>query len=172
MKQRPLTKPLTKKLSKQPKPKPLHELQVTMEAKQVFALAMEGVGGLQGMIDWIKASAANRAAFYANYAKLIPLTVNANATVNVKRDDEEIRAKLSDAFARLINARKQEEARTGLVQLDGITYRKADGGSLVPTEAPFTVGDGVIIDNCDKPLTIEHEPYQRVTEPEPPPPPR
>lgn len=152
---RPLSSrpPLTKRLKPQ-KQIPLHKLVVKMEAKEVFALAMEGVGGLQGMIDWIKESTDNRAAFYANYAKLLNLppmvTVN-NNTVNVETErveGEQLRQSMVDAMARIVQARRQDFARSGLIQVCGITYRKLEDGSLVPTdEVPSSYGAATITDN-------------------------
>jgi hypothetical protein len=57
----------------------------TLAAKEAIALAAEGLGGTDRLIDWAKEDPANERAFWTTiYPKLIPVQV-ANA------DDEEFR---------------------------------------------------------------------------------
>src|SRR5579859_6359513 len=77
------------------------------EARQAFALAFKGIGGVPALIRWGK---QHRSAFYSIYAKLIPMQVQADANVNVRvESDEQIRASLEHAFHRIIDA--QYDAR-------------------------------------------------------------
>ena len=49
---------------------------VGKEAKEVIALAAEGLGGAERLLDWAKEAPENEKAFWATiYPKLLPLTV-------------------------------------------------------------------------------------------------
>ena len=51
----------------------------TRLAKEAIALAAEGLGGTDRLIDWAKEDALNERAFWTTiYPKLLPLQVNAN----------------------------------------------------------------------------------------------
>jgi hypothetical protein len=126
---------------------------ITIESKNAFALAFQGMGGIPKLIAWGR---THRTAFYQIYSKLIPLQVAAQ--VDVKHDNgEAARAKLEDAFKRLIDAEREEraerlmaEAQTGIRMIDGVAYRRIE-------EAPSNA------------VVIEHAPQQpRVVEQEPP----
>lgn len=50
----------------------------TRLAKEAIALAAEGLGGTERLIDWAKEDAQNERAFWTQiYTKLLPLQVNA-----------------------------------------------------------------------------------------------
>ncbi len=56
------------------------------EAKEVIAAAAACLGGTERLILWAKEDPKNEYAFWATiYPKLLPLTVNANATITVQR---------------------------------------------------------------------------------------
>ncbi len=56
------------------------------EAKEVIAAAAACLGGTERLILWAKEDPKNEYAFWASiYPKLLPLTVNANATITVQR---------------------------------------------------------------------------------------
>lgn len=75
------------------------------EAKHAIAMAFEGAGGLKKLIAWAK---THPAVFYTQiYTKLLPMQVNANATVSHRVDEEQLRANLHDGLSRIIEARKR-----------------------------------------------------------------
>jgi hypothetical protein len=85
------------------------ELKISHEAKEMIALAFEGAGGLPKLIQWAK---THSAAFYTQlYAKLIPLQLNAQSTldVSVNIKGEEARQKLQSAFLALYEAERDDE---------------------------------------------------------------
>jgi hypothetical protein len=56
----------------------------TTQAKEAIALAAEGLGGTQRLIDWVREDPKNESVFWASiYTKLVPLDVNGNHNVNV-----------------------------------------------------------------------------------------
>ena len=56
------------------------------EAKEVIAEAASRLGGVDRLIAWAQQDPLNERAFWASiYPKLLPLTVNANATITVQR---------------------------------------------------------------------------------------
>jgi hypothetical protein len=60
------------------------ELKVSHEAREMIALAMEGMGGLDQLIKTANRSDSSRMTFYTQiYAKLIPLQLNAQSTLAV-----------------------------------------------------------------------------------------
>ena len=56
----------------------------TTQAKEAIALAAEGLGGTQRLIDWAKEDPKNESVFWSSiYTKLVPLDVNGTHNVNV-----------------------------------------------------------------------------------------
>jgi len=47
----------------------------TVLAKEAYQLAFDGLGGWEGMMAWAKRDPDNLKAFYAMYARLIPMDV-------------------------------------------------------------------------------------------------
>lgn len=118
---------------KQPKPKRLDQLKVTMEAKEIFALAFEGAGGLQRLIDFLKTSNTNYGMFISHYAKLLPLSTvtEVNATVTV--EDNQAAAQLEQILLNQMRvvqdkrtAKREELERAGITMIDGEPYRRVD----------------------------------------------
>jgi hypothetical protein len=152
-----------------PKLKMVDELiEPTIEAKQAFALAFERIGGVAGLEKWAR---THRSAFYASYTKLIPLQLNANATVDVTvHNGEEARQKLHDAFMRILASRREDKARglelsadgAGPSPLEQVTYTRVDNdaaGDAAPTTrggGPSTVGA--------RPATADESPAPRADE--------
>jgi hypothetical protein len=155
---------LRPKRPKQPKQTPLADLEVTMEAREVFAKAFVGSGGLEGLITWIKLNSTNRGMFYAHFAKTLPLSVVSQVTAKITVEDEtSIRDAMVDGLARVIESARQDYERAGLVQLNGITYRKMDDGSLVPTDERPDIPVGIIIDNTGTIIDNDPQPVQPPT---------
>ena len=50
---------------------------VTASAKEAFQLAFDELGGVQGMVDWVRLDPDNKKVFYGLYSKLIPQDVRA-----------------------------------------------------------------------------------------------
>src|SRR2546425_8751564 len=84
---------------------------VTGEAKRMIALAFEGVGGLEQLIEWAK---DHQTAFYTQvYAKLIPLQVQGEINANIKDGDGKLlAASLEHAFHRIIDAQSEQKQFT------------------------------------------------------------
>lgn len=62
---------------------------VGQEAKEAFALAFEGIGGVPKLIEW---AMKNRETFYKLYSKLIPVEVKgggANGAIQIIISDQE-----------------------------------------------------------------------------------
>ena len=58
----------------------------TVAVKDAIQLAAEGLGGTDRLIAWAQEDPLNERAFWSSiYPKLLPLTVNANATVTVNK---------------------------------------------------------------------------------------
>jgi hypothetical protein len=74
------------------------------------AFAADLLHGLGGMKDAIKWGKTHRSLAYQLIAKLMaqPLVQQTNVNVNVDRSGEAARAKLEDAFLRLIDAQKHQ----------------------------------------------------------------
>ena len=51
---------------------------LTRAAKEAFQLAFDELGGVDGMVNWAKQDPDNLKAFYALYARLIPLDVTSD----------------------------------------------------------------------------------------------
>jgi hypothetical protein len=139
---------VAQKKSKQRRPQPLDKLTVTMEAKQVFALVFEGLGGPQGLLDWAKQSTANRGDFYSQYAKLLPMSVVSQVDLKVE-SGEHWRSTIERQLVGLIEARRaeldDEEARTGVRVLDGVAYKRCS----------LPLGDESMIDVTPPPQSAE-----------------
>lgn len=87
---------------------------ITREAKEMIALAFEGLGGLKMLIETANSSDSMRMTFYTQlYAKLIPVQVAGSIDHHVSITDDEERAALKLAFLSVINAR----ARSGNLPL-------------------------------------------------------
>src|SRR5258708_1493628 len=99
-----------------PEPKPLDQIEITMEAKEMFARAIEGSGGLQRLIDFMNSSNANYGMVVGHYAKLIPLqTVSqVKATVEVGAD-KQLAAAMVDALCRIQKARESGIDAKGVI---------------------------------------------------------
>jgi hypothetical protein len=142
-----------------------------LEAKTAIMRTFEQMGGLSKMVQWAK---THQKDFYTQlFVKLLPMQVHATATVNIKDDPEQLRAQFTNALQRLIDARRREEQRTGLYNLDGVTYRKAADGSFIPTDERLaSEGMVVIIDNDDPAPTNPADTLKRPSSTFEPPPPR
>jgi hypothetical protein len=120
--------------------------------RNIFAKVFEQIGGVKSLTNWAR---NHKTIFYSSMFKTLPQQIDQHVT---HHDDGETResaiAKLTDSFARIIDARKKEEELTGLVKVGGVNYRRNADGSLVPTEARLP-SDGVISD-CSTGVTIEH----------------
>lgn len=57
---------------------------LTRKAKEAFALAFEGIGGVDGLIEW---ALENRTEFYKLYSRLIPVDVT-NTDGSLRRAEE------------------------------------------------------------------------------------
>jgi hypothetical protein len=63
----------------------------TTAAKDAIALAFEGLGGTQRLIDWAKEEPENERAFWTSiYPKLLPLQVNGELTSTVTHRAEDL----------------------------------------------------------------------------------
>lgn len=79
----------------------------TTQAKEAIALAAEGLGGTQRLIDWAKEDPKNESVFWASiYTKLVPLDVNGTHNVNIvdraellQRARDEVRGIFGDRAA-------------------------------------------------------------------------
>jgi hypothetical protein len=107
------------------------------EAKHAIAMAFEGMGGLRKFINWAR---THPMVFYTQiYTKLIPMTLNANATVNVRVTADEERAAIRNAFMRVIDAQKREEARPETPAANvvtGVTYTRTTAAVEPEPPAP------------------------------------
>jgi hypothetical protein len=97
------------------KKKEVAPTEVTGEAKDMIALAFEGIGGLPKLIQWAR---THQTAFYSAYTKLLPLQVS--ASVSHKVDEEQERAALKTAFLSVINANARQAARLGTADRGGV----------------------------------------------------
>jgi hypothetical protein len=91
-----------------------------IEAKDAVAETFQRLGGVKAMVAWAK---KNHSAFFSMYAKLIPLSLNANATVDHKHsveNDEALQRALVDGLARVIEARRQNRDEGKAVVLDNV----------------------------------------------------
>lgn len=75
-----------------------------------MALAFEGIGGVQGLMDWANTNTHTRTVFYSLYAKTIPMTLLGQIK-HTAVDAEEVRAKLADGLMRIIKARRGARAQ-------------------------------------------------------------
>jgi hypothetical protein len=82
--------------------------EINSDAKRAIALAFEGAGGLQKLTNWARTHPME---FYTQvYIKLLPYTVEAKIDATI-HDAEQARAKLQDAFQRLIASRASGDTR-------------------------------------------------------------
>lgn len=59
---------------------------LTQDVKQAIQLVAEGLGGSDGMLEWVKADADNEKLFWAQiYPKLLPHTVNGSLILDPLR---------------------------------------------------------------------------------------
>src|SRR5258707_5262867 len=73
---------------------------ISGEAKQMFALAFEGMGGLKRLIEWADEFPGE---FYKHcYTKLIPMLVQGKVDLDVNLNGEEARRNLEAALLRVI----------------------------------------------------------------------
>lgn len=123
--------------------------EVTGEAKEMLALAFEGIGGLPELMKWAK---THRTAFYNHYTKLLPMTLNANATVDVKEDRAELEASMINLMTNLMRAHEEEEAEraraAGIIIQEGETYTDAlerivIGGTIIDHKPHAVIVDNV-----------------------------
>ncbi|MHC2318383.1 hypothetical protein [Bradyrhizobium diazoefficiens] len=123
--------------------------EVTGEAREMLALAFEGIGGLPELMKWAK---THRTAFYNHYTKLLPMTLNANATVDVKEDRAELEASMTNLMTNLMLAHEVEDAEraraAGIVIEEGETYRDAlerivTGGTIIDHKPQAAIVDNV-----------------------------
>ena len=93
---------------------------MTVEAKTAIALVFEGLGGVDGMIEWARENNKNMSAFYCRlYSRLIPLQLGADdVAARVEDDAEDARSALERAFRRLIDQR-HEQGEVAPVAIDG-----------------------------------------------------
>jgi hypothetical protein len=163
-----------------------------VDPKAVVTEVFRRTGGIKGMTAWSK---SHKTLFYNLYSRLIsqpPVVVDAR-TVNVNEAERAGLAQtLTDSLARIIKGRREDEERTGMVRIDGVTYRKGADGVLTPTDewpdGPVaTITDNSIGETIEhgplgmtrtthKPVTIDNDaqPHKAsfVTDVEPPAPPR
>jgi hypothetical protein len=96
-----------------PKGRPSTPNKLTKAAKEAFALAFDGIGGVDGLVEWAQ---ANRTDFYKLYARLIPVELTGSLDLNAKdvRDltDDELAAETD----RLRTALGVERARVGATE--------------------------------------------------------
>jgi len=73
-------KPIPPGLTRAGKGRPIGaQNKTTRLAKEAITLAFEGLGGVEGLIDWAKESPENKAIFYERiFTKLLPVQVNAD----------------------------------------------------------------------------------------------
>jgi hypothetical protein len=108
----------------------------------------DSLGGDPGAVKYFK---KHPSAFYPDYFKTPPQPlVQNNVSVRVEHDEEAARAKLYDAFVRLIEARKAS-VEDPAVYVDG--DRIIDG-------VPCTV-DGVVVNDDPQPATADPRPATR-----------
>src|SRR5258707_11722755 len=109
----------------------LDQLEPTMEAKEIFARAFLGAGGLEALIDWIKQNGDNRGMFYSHYAKLIQQSVvtQVNAKVTVE-DNTAAKAKFDKLIEGIVAMRMQQAlveqgsgGPEGVMMMGGVTYK-------------------------------------------------
>lgn len=122
------------------------ERKITGEAKEMIALAFEGMGGLDQLIKTANRSDSMRMTFYTQiYAKLIPVHLNAQSTldVSVNIKGEEARQKLQSAFLALYEAERDDERaaiEAGRAPL--VTY------SRVEDPSPIDAGRATVSSEC------------------------
>ena len=57
---------------------------LNMQAKEAIALAAEGLGGMQRLVDWAKEDPKNETVFWSSiYTRLVPVQVNGTHDVSV-----------------------------------------------------------------------------------------
>jgi hypothetical protein len=79
---------------------------ITIEAKTAIALAFEGLGGVDALIEWARKSDKNMSRFYTQlYARLIPLQVGADD--GEVRDHEDAQSVLERIIMGLIAAKRE-----------------------------------------------------------------
>lgn len=148
MKKIPKRTPIKRFSSKKP------PTEVTGEAREMLALAFEGIGGLPELMKWAK---THRTAFYNHYTKLLPMTLNANATVDVQEERADLVANMINLMTNLKRAHEAEDAErarsAGIIIHEGETYRDA---------LERIVTGGTIIDQGPQAVIIDH------TSPKPP----
>lgn len=98
---------------------------ITREAKEMIALAFEGLGGLEALIETADKSDSMRMTFYTQlYSKLIPISVQGHVDVNVE-DSQAI-----DALERLIlGVRTARLASTAAEAAPVIIEHESDTGA-------------------------------------------
>lgn len=85
---------------------------VTAEAKTMIALAFEGMGGLDTLIETANKTDAMRMTFYTQlYAKLIPVQVQGQIDATIDGDGQFLATAMVDALTRTIaSARRARDA--------------------------------------------------------------
>ncbi len=58
---------------------------ITASAKEAFALAFEGMGGVSGLTEWAK---ANPSDFFKLYARLIPVELSGEVKAHITVSDD------------------------------------------------------------------------------------
>jgi hypothetical protein len=98
--------------------------ELTGDAKRMFALAFDGMGGLQKLTAWAKSHPRD---FYCQiYSKLLPFTLTADVDVSVKEDDESVRDKFVEVLTRLAETRRHQAAEDAAANI----FRYADGSVI------------------------------------------
>jgi hypothetical protein len=140
---------LTPRAARKRQPK-LADLKVTMEAKEVFALAFEGAGGLKRLIDYMKVSNTNYGMVIAHYAKLIPMSVSSQIDATVTVEDGQAVAQLEQLLVNTMRVSQEqllteEAARAtaaGITILEGERYMGALERTARAASASITVLEG------------------------------
>ena len=66
--------------------KPGSRNKTTTAAKEAIALAAEGLGGTERLIEWAKEDPANESAFWTRvYPRLVPLDANISGRVTIEK---------------------------------------------------------------------------------------
>lgn len=130
--------PKTGKVLPSPGRKPGIPNKITREAKEMIALAFEGLGGLQALIDTANKSDSMRMTFYTQlYAKLIPVSVQGQIDVDVAGDGQALAA-LERIIVGEILAQQAELGRQEPITID---VTRSDSPRSEDNNQPEPAGD-------------------------------
>jgi hypothetical protein len=117
-----------------------------VDPKAAFIEVFNRVGGIAGMTSWAR---THRTLFYSLFGKLISQpVVQTNISTTVKINDDQLRATLTHAFARIVDARSGEQAS---VVIDARANRNVVGkpqpqtiDGSPPSPAPSPAPDNIV----------------------------